>query len=82
MSIEQLGSIGEFIAAIAVLFSLLYVGVQIRAHRIEMRRSAFGVPSHQIRNWHCFGPGTSESVKVPSPRESLHDWKRYIQCSS
>lgn len=41
MTIEQLGSIGEFVAAIAVLLSLIYVGFQIRQNTAELRQAAF-----------------------------------------
>ncbi len=41
MTIEQLGSLGEFVAAIAVLISLVYVGLQVRQNTSELRRGAF-----------------------------------------
>jgi len=41
MSIEQLGSLGEFIAAIAVLVSLIYVGYQVKQNTAELRQGAF-----------------------------------------
>lgn len=41
MTIEQLGSLGEFIAAIAVLISLVYVGYQVKQNTVELRQAAF-----------------------------------------
>lgn len=37
MGLEQLGNLGEFIGAIAVVVSLLYVGVQIRQNTAAMQ---------------------------------------------
>ena len=41
MSIEQLGSLGEFVAAIAVLISLLYLAVQVRQNTAQSKLAAF-----------------------------------------
>ena len=41
MSIEQLGSLGEFIAAIAVLISLVYLALQIRQNTKQVEQASF-----------------------------------------
>lgn len=41
MTIEQLGSIGEFIAAIATLATLAYLAVQVRQNTKALRASTF-----------------------------------------
>ncbi len=40
MTIQDLGSIGEFVAALATLATLLYLAVQIRANTITVRSQA------------------------------------------
>ena len=42
MTIEQLGSIGEFVAAIAVVVSLVYLAIQIRQNTKQMKTQAWG----------------------------------------
>jgi hypothetical protein len=39
MSLEDLGNIGEFVAAVAVLVSLIYLALQIRQNTAQMRQS-------------------------------------------
>jgi hypothetical protein len=41
MSLEDLGNIGEFVAAIAVVLSLIYLAVQIRQNTSSVRASTF-----------------------------------------
>jgi hypothetical protein len=41
MSLEDLGNIGEFVAAIAVVLSLIYLAVQIRQNTSSVRTSTF-----------------------------------------
>jgi hypothetical protein len=41
MSLEDLGSIGEFVAAIAVVLSLIYLALQIRQNTESVRASTF-----------------------------------------
>jgi hypothetical protein len=41
MSIQDLGSLGELIAAVATLFTLGYLGYQIRQNTAELRNAAF-----------------------------------------
>jgi hypothetical protein len=40
MSLEDLGNIGEFVAAVAVLLSLIYLAVQIRQNTAALRTSS------------------------------------------
>ena len=41
MSLEDLGNIGEFVAALAVLVSIIYLAVQIRQNTAAVRGSTF-----------------------------------------
>jgi len=41
VSLEDLGNIGEFVAAVAVLISLIYLAVQIRQNTKSLRASTF-----------------------------------------
>ena len=40
MSLDQLGNLGEFISSIAVILSLIYVAIQIRANSKETRQAS------------------------------------------
>ena len=48
MSLEDLGNIGEFVAAVGVIISLLYLAVQIRQNTRSVRDSAFQEVIHSI----------------------------------
>jgi hypothetical protein len=39
MSLEDLGNIGEFVAAVGVIISLIYLAVQIRQNTAQMRQN-------------------------------------------
>ena len=41
MTLEDLGNIGEFVAAIAVVVSLLYLAIQIRQNTKTVRTSTY-----------------------------------------
>jgi hypothetical protein len=41
MSLEDLGNIGEFVAAIGVIISLIYLGVQIRQNTRSVRTASY-----------------------------------------
>jgi hypothetical protein len=41
MSLEDLGNIGEFVAAVAVVVSLIYLAIQIRQNTYSVRSSTF-----------------------------------------
>jgi hypothetical protein len=41
MSLQDLGSLGEFVAAIAVIASLVYLGIQIRQNTQALRAGSF-----------------------------------------
>ena len=41
MTLEDLGNIGEFVAAIAVVISLIYLAVQIRQNTRSVRASSY-----------------------------------------
>ena len=48
MDIQDLGSIGEFVAAIATLCTLAYLALQIRQSTLTARASAFQAGSREI----------------------------------
>jgi hypothetical protein len=41
MSLEDLGNIGEFVAAVGVIASLIYLAVQIRQNTDSLRAATF-----------------------------------------
>jgi len=43
MSLEDLGNIGEFVAAVSVVVSLIYLAVQIRQNTRSVRASTYQV---------------------------------------
>jgi hypothetical protein len=51
MSLEDLGNIGEFIAALAVVVSLIYLAVQIRQNTRSVRASTYQVAVGSISDW-------------------------------
>ena len=48
MTVQDLGSIGEFVAAIATLITLVYLARQIRQNTRSVRRSAFQEASRDL----------------------------------
>ena len=51
MSLEDLGNIGEFVAAVAVVISLVYLAIQIRQNTTQMRQNTIAVGNasyHQV----------------------------------
>ena len=51
MNWDALGAIAEILAAIGVLASLVYLGVQIRQNTSWLRQQAFQVSTNEIRRW-------------------------------
>jgi hypothetical protein len=51
MSIEQLGSIGEFVAALGVIISLLFVGLQLRRSSMYAEFSQTEARATATREW-------------------------------
>ncbi|GAG01696.1 unnamed protein product, partial [marine sediment metagenome] len=51
MSLEDLGNIGEFVAAVAVVVSLIYLAVQIRHNTRSVRASTYQVAVSSISDW-------------------------------
>lgn len=51
MSLEDLGNLGEFIAALAVVVSLVYLAVQIRQNTRSVRVSSYQVAVSSIADW-------------------------------
>jgi hypothetical protein len=54
MSLEDLGNVGEFVAAVAVVVSLIYLAFQIRQNtrwlRASLKQSITDSTSHTIRS--------------------------------
>ena len=51
MSIQDLGSLGEFIAAIATIATLVYLAVQIRQNTDTVRNQSETTVSQQLADW-------------------------------
>ena len=51
MDWEAIGAIGETLAAIGVLISLVYLAIQIRQNNNWLRQQAFQLSTNEIRRW-------------------------------
>lgn len=51
MTLQELGSLGEIIAALATIVTLIYLAVQIRQNTQSVRMSAETEMSHQFAQW-------------------------------
>lgn len=51
MTIQDLGSLGEFVAALATIVTLIYLAIQIRQNTRSVRLAAESEASHQIAGW-------------------------------
>ena len=51
MSLQDLGNIGEFVAAIGVVVSLVYLAVQIRQNTRSVRASSYQAAVSSISDW-------------------------------
>ena len=49
MTLEDLGNLGEFIAAVAVVVSLVYLALQIRQNTRSVRDSAFQAVASSVQ---------------------------------
>ncbi|MFT4562628.1 MAG: hypothetical protein ACI9BW_002374 [Gammaproteobacteria bacterium] len=77
MTFSELGSLGEFIAAIATLATLVYLALQIRQNTDSVRMSAEMDASHKMADWLELGV-TDPSIanlwdKAANEAESLTD---------
>jgi hypothetical protein len=87
MSLEDLGNIGEFVAAVAVVISLIYLAVQIRQNTAQTRQnirvvraSAFQNITDRVTRWNDSLAGDPELARIYAsglldPR-SLNDVER------
>ena len=71
MSLEDLGNIGEFVAAVAVVVSLLYLAWQIRQNTEWARRSTYGSLKQDIQHFRAMIVQDSEVARIH--REGLKD---------
>jgi hypothetical protein len=59
ITLNELGSLGEFIGAIAVVFSLIFVGIQLRGNSMETRAATSNAASAAMSTWYT-ALGTEE----------------------
>ena len=55
MNWEAVGATAELFAAFGVLFSLVYLGLQIKQNTTWLRQQAFQMSTNEIRRWTGFG---------------------------
>ena len=60
MTIEQLGSLGEFLGSIAVLATLIYLAIQIRQNTKATRAQIHQARSDQAQDFFLFVAGSPE----------------------
>jgi hypothetical protein len=71
MSLEDLGNIGEFVAAVAVVVSLVYLAWQIRQNTEWTRRSTYGSMKQDIQNFRAMVVQDSDVARLH--RDGLKD---------
>ena len=64
MTVTELGSVGEFVSAIAILITLIYLAIQIRRNRRETVASLLGQRIIAIREMYV-AIATSETLSDP-----------------
>ncbi len=64
VTIQDLGSLGELIAAIATVATLIYLAFQIRANTRSVRASSFQELDRGIREVHVAMAGNSELSRI------------------
>ena len=64
MTIDQLGSIGEFSSAILLFVSLIYVGWQIRQNTHATRAEIYQLRSDQVQQMMLFQAGSQEMAEI------------------
>ncbi|MGR8950430.1 MAG: hypothetical protein ACU84Q_20495 [Gammaproteobacteria bacterium] len=64
MDIQDLGSLGEFVAAIATVITLVYLAVQIRLNTSEQRSNSRLATTRLITDWHTTIMSDPELIRV------------------
>ena len=64
MTIQDLGSLGEFVAAIATVATLIYLAIQIRQNTNEQRNSSRLATTRLITDWHTAVMSDPELVRI------------------
>jgi hypothetical protein len=88
MSLEDLGNIGEFVAAVAVVVSLIYLAVQIRQNTTSLRHASTQEILQGIAELNQFLGSTPEVTHLfwrgTFEPESLSEdeWHRFIHIAS
>jgi hypothetical protein len=71
VTLQDLGNVGEFLGAVAVLFSLIYLALQIRQNTRAMRVAAFQDAVRSANTWSAFS--ITDSGLGPLLRRGAHD---------
>ena len=74
MSLEDLGNIGEFVAAVAVVVSLIYLAVQIRDNTRSLQAASLQSVLDGQRD-HSFLP-LAQSAEITSPLSTAWSCRR------
>lgn len=80
MSLAELGSLGEFLASIVVLITLIYLAIQTRSTKqsIELQQIlAATQPSIEINNTVAANPHFAEAIRK-SVTDELNEEQRYL----
>lgn len=64
MDIQDLGSLGEFVAAIATVATLVYLAVQIRLNTTEQRSNSRLATTRLVTDWHTTIMSDPELIRV------------------
>ena len=64
MDLQDIGSVGEIVAAIATVATLIYLAIQIRQNTIEQRNSSRMATTRLITDWHTVVMSDSELVRI------------------
>ena len=64
MTIQDLGSVGELIAAVATIATLLYLSIQIRANTVSTRADARGRASSETQAFSALLGGNGEAASI------------------
>ncbi len=64
MNIQDLGSLSEFVAAIATVITLVYLAIQIRLNTSEQRSNSRLATTRLITDWHTTVMSDPELIRV------------------
>ena len=64
MTITELGALGEFVGAIAVVVTLAYLAIQVRQNTGMMRAQIFQARSDAAQQWYLFIAGSEDMSEI------------------